>query len=330
MTTFGGAHYAMGADGALAYVSGTGISGLDPRTLVWVDRKGREEAIDVPARAYVYARLSPDATRVALDAREQQNDIWILDLKQGGLQRLTTDPGFNRLPVWTPDSTRVAFTAAHEGIEDIHWQAADGSSAVERLSVGSTTQGPLSFSPDGKRLVFYTRIGGPYDIGVLSLDGSRREEMLLKTSFNEQNGVISPDGQWLAYDSDESTRSEVYVTRFPDVSASKRQVSTGGGTRPLWSNDGRELFYYAAPGAIMAVPVTPGPNLAFGKPTVVVSGPYAARASFNGRHYDVSPDGRRFLLLKEVETAGADKPAAPEIRLVQNWFEELKRLVPDE
>jgi serine/threonine-protein kinase len=328
VTVSGSAHYAIGADGALAYISGTGTVGAVPKVPVWVDRQGRLEAIDAPARAYVYARLSPDGTRVALDARDQQSDIWILDLGRGGLQKLTTDPGLNRLPVWTPDGTRVAFTAAHAGIEDIHWQATDGSGAAERLSVGSTSQGPTSFSPDGKRLVFITPVGGPYDLGVLSLDGSRREDMLLKTSFNELNALVSPDGQWLAYESDESGRSEVYLSPFPEISASKRPVSTNGGSRPLWSTDGRELFYYVPPSTIMAVPVTPGPNLALGKPAVALSSPYAAASSYNPRHYDVSPDGKRFLLLKEVETAGVNKPAAPEIRLVQNWTEELKRLVP--
>jgi len=328
MTVSGSAHYAIGADGALAYISGALTVGAVPKVPVWVDRQGRQEAIDAPARAYAYARLSPDGTRVALDARDQQSDIWILDLKRGGLQQLTSDPGLNRMPVWTPDGTRVAFTASHEGSDDIHWQAVDGSGVVERLSVGSTSQGPISFSPDGKRLVFVTPVGGPYDLGVLSLDGSHRERMLLETSFNELNGVVSPDGGWLAYESDQSARSEVYLSPFPEVTASRRQVSTSGGSRPLWSRDGRELFYYVPPHTIMAVPVTPGPNLALGKPAVAVNSPYAAAGNYNPRHYDVSLDGKRFLLLKDVETAGANNVVSAEIRLVQHWTEELKRLVP--
>ena len=326
-TPIGGSNYAIAVDGSLLYVKGS-VLAVPPRTLVWVDRQGREEAINVPPRAYTYARLSPDGTRVALDARDQQNDIWIWDLGRETLQRLTTDPGLNRAPVWTPDGTRVAFTAAPEGIvESIYWQKADGSGAPERLSVGSTIQWPGSFAPDGKRLVFNTPLVPPYDIGMLNIEGERREEMLVKTNFNETNGAVSADGRWLAYESSESGQNEVYLAPFPDVHTSKRPVSTRGGTRPLWSKDGRELFYYVTPDTIMAVPVRLGADVVLGNPQVVVKGPYAVAIN-NGRHYDVSPDGKRFLLLKDAETAAGAKPAAPEIHLVLNWAEELKAKVP--
>ena len=324
----GAANYAVAADGSLVYVKGSAGAAVGQRTLVWVDRQGRQEAINVPARAYTYARLSPDGTRVALDARDQQNDIWIWDLARETLQRLTNDPGLNRSPVWTPDGTRVAFTAERDGyVESIYWQKADGSGVPERLSVGSTIQMPASFSPDGKRLLINTPLAPPWNVGMLSLEGERREETLLKTKFSENNGDVSPHGRWLAYESDESGQGQVYLAPFPDVNTSKRQVSTGGGTRPLWSKDGRELFYYVAPDTVMAVPVSPGPNLALGKPAVVVKGSYA-RAVSPGRHYDVSPDGKRFLLLKDVETAPGAKPVPPEIHFVQHWAEELNRLVP--
>ena len=282
----------------------------------------------MPPGAYAYARLSPDGTRVALDARDQQNDIWIFDLKRETLHRLTTDPGLNRLPVWTPDSQRVAFTAEREGaVEKMYWQAADGSGVPERLTVSETPQVPSSFSRDGKRLVFQYAIERALNLGVLSLD-DHKETLLLDTSFDELNGELSPDGRWLAYQSNESGSIEIYLVPFPDVRASgKRPVSTGGGTRPLWRQDGRELFYYVEPGTIMAVPITPGADLTLGRPAVVVKGPYASPTN-SGRHYDVSPDGKRFLLLKDVETSGSTKPPPPEIRLVLHWVNELERLVP--
>ena len=125
---------------------------------------------------------------------------------------------------------------------------------MERLSVGSRAQVTADFSPDGKSLVFNSPVGPPFDIGVLSLEGQRQEKMLLEsTLFSEANGNVSRDGRWLAYQSNESGRDEIYLAPFPEVTASKRQVSAQGGTRPLWSKDGRELFYYVAPDTIMSV-----------------------------------------------------------------------------
>jgi serine/threonine-protein kinase len=324
----GAASYAIATDGSLLYVKGPSALAVGQRTLVWVNRQGKEEPIAVPPRAYTYARLSPDGTRVALDARDLENDIWIWDLARQTLQRLTNDPGMNRSPVWTPDGQRIAFTAERDRVESIYWQKADGSGVPERLSVGSSTQVPESFSPDGKRLVFDTPMSRPHDIGMLNLEGERRVEMLLKTKFDEGNGTVSPDGRWLAYQSDESGRPEVYLASFPDVTVAKRQVSTRGGSRPLWSRDGRELFYYVAPdSAIMALPVRLGADVVLGNPQVAVKGPYAP-SIYAGRHYDVSSDGKRFLLLKDVPAPDGQKPAAPEILLVQHWVEELNEKMP--
>ena len=167
----------------------------------------------------------------------------------------------------------------------------------------------------------------PFHLGMLILEGERREEMLLKTKFSEANGEVSPDGRWLAYESNESGQGEVYLAPFPGVNTSKRQVSTDGGTRALWSKDGRELFYYVAPDTIMAVPVTSRADLAVGKPEVVVKGPYAVAVN-DGRHYDVSPDGKRFLLLKDVETAAGAQACAARDPSVQHWAEELKAKLP--
>ena len=177
---------------------------------MWVDRNGHEEPIKAPPRAYVYPRLSPDGTRVALDIRDQQNDIWIWDLARQTLQRLTNDPGPNRLPVWTPDGTRVAFTAERDGVESVYWQAFDGSGTMERLSSGTQTQGPNSFSPDGTQLIFSTPLDpADCDLGVIALGPTRTATMLLHSAASETNGEISPDGRWLAYESNESGRPEV-------------------------------------------------------------------------------------------------------------------------
>jgi serine/threonine-protein kinase len=326
MTNVGAANYDLAADGSLVYATG-GDGGVGKRSLVWVDRQGRQEPVNAPPRAYTYARLSPDGNRVALDVRDQQNDIWIWDLQRESLQRLTTDPGLNRLPVWSPDGRKVAYSAERDGQpESIYWQSADGSGTPERLSVGSSSEGPDGFSPDGKFLIFTAPLTRPFDIGVISLQGQRSTERLLASPFSESNGQLSPDGKWIAYESDESGRPEIYVRPFPDVNASKQVASVGGGTRALWSRDGRELFYYVSPPAIMSVPVsTGGAGLILGKPGVAVKGAFAAPLNA-GRHYDVSPDGKRFLLLKDVEEATTGE--ASQIRLITNFMAELKRIVP--
>ena len=183
----------------------------------------------------------------------------------------------------------------------------------------------MGFSPDGAQLLFVQPDAPPYDQGVVTVDGERRTEMLLQTEFSESNGVISPNGRWLAYDADESGRSEIYVRPFPDVDSRRIQMSTDGGTRPLWSRDGRELFYFKAPGTLIAVPVDPGPSFTAGNPEVLFEGSYPA---FNtGRHYDVSPDGRGFLMLTEAGETDEDS-AGPQINVVLNWTQELLERVP--
>ena len=316
------ANYGISDGGSLVYVSGSG--GAGPRTIVWVDRQGREEAIKVPPRTYAYARLSPDGSRVALDIRDQENDIWTWDLARETLARLTFDPGINRVPVWTRDGKRVAFSAQRGGAENIYWQAADGSGAPEPLTeIPNVSIGPQAFSPDGTQLLFQ-ETSAPHNISLIKLDGERKPELLLQTSFDEANPDISPDGRWLAYESNESGRYEVYVRPFPKVNDGRWQISTGGGTRPLWSPSGRELFYYLAPGTLMAVRVEAGTTFAAGAPAVVFQGPYVT--SVTGRQYSVSPDGRRFLMIKNAATAGNAPP--PKITVVLNWVEELKRRVP--
>jgi serine/threonine-protein kinase len=161
---------------------------------------------------------------------------------------------------------------------------------------------------------------------MMALDGTGRPSTsLIQTPYNERNGVVSPDGRWLAYESDTSGRFEIYVRPFPDASVGQRLISTAGGTRPLWAPKGRELFYVALDGALMAVPLDPqGDTWSAGSPAKVVEGPYSTLSSVSGRTYDVSTDGRRFLLIKR----SAAQAAAPQIIVVQNWFEELNRLAP--
>ena len=312
-------------NGTLVYVQG-GLTGTQ-RSLVWVDRMGREAPIAAPPRAYVYAQLSPDGTKVALDSRDQEQDVWIWDLARETLQRLSFDPGLNRSPVWSRDGQRVAFSRALDSGEEVYWQAADGSGVAEPLTEKSTvTMNPSDFSPDGTMLL-YTPTNVPYDIWMVPVAGPRTAGVaLLNGPSNESNPTVSPDGRWLAYQSNESGQVEIYVRPFPNVNTGRWQISTRGGTRAQWSRDGRELFFYVGAGTrgtLMAVPVESGSTFRAGVPRMLFEGNYPA-PNIPGGLYDVSRDGQRFLMIK-----GDDAEAAPRtLTVVQHWLEELKRLVP--
>ena len=159
--------------------------------------------------------------------------------------------------------------------------------------------------------------------------GEHRTRPLVATPFDELNAEVSPDGHWLAYESNESGRNEIYLRPFPNVDADKRQVSTNGGTQPLWARNGQELFYESM-GTLMRVPVKTGATFERGTPEKVFDGPYLFRqpGQMLGRMYDVSADGQRFLMIKETSGGATGAPTSARIILVQNWFEELKRLVP--
>jgi serine/threonine-protein kinase len=321
------ANYGVAEDGTLVYVNGAAQT---PRhEIVWVDRQGNEEATDIPARGYHYAQLSPDGTRVALDARDDQNDIWIWDLERTLLQRLTVDLGLNRGPVWSRDGRRVAFSRQIGAVEDIYWQAADGAGDSVQLTQGDAPAYMATDLGAEDTVLLYMTVITPRDIWMVPVAGPPTAAApLLASPADEFNATLSSDGRWLAYQSDESGRYEVYVRPFPDVNSGRVQVSTGGGTRPLWRRDGRELFYYVemgpAEGGVMAVPMETEPALRAGVLALLFRGGYLAPNT--GRQiYDVSEDGQRFLMLKN----GAETSAvSPEIVVVLNWTEELERLVP--
>jgi len=327
----GTAHYAVSDGGTVLYAMGGIGIGTQARTLVWVDRKGRQEDLAAPPRPYVAPRISPDGTQVALDVRDQDNDIWIWTLARNTLTRLTFDSGLDRDPAWMPDGRRIVFSSQRGDAPNLalnlFWQASDGTGAAERLTESPNGHSATSLSADGTTLVF-SDFGPSIDIRMMALDGQRRLAPLVATSFIERNADLSADGRWMAYQSNDSGREEVYVRPFPAIDGGRWQVSTGGGTHPLWASNSRELFYVDAEGRIVAVPVQPGPGFVAGTSHVVVEGSFVTTIpGISGRMYDVSRDGQRFLLLKSLQ---GDKQAAmpPQIVVITNWFEELRRRVP--
>jgi Tol biopolymer transport system component len=316
----GAAQYSFSASGSLIYVPGGG-QGAQSK-LVWINRDGAEQPLDAPARAYSYPRLSPDGRRVAATIAEQETQIWLYDLSRDTLTRLTFQGGLNLTGGWTPDGKRIAFLSNKEGSGNIFWQLADGSGGLERLNTGEYVQVPASWSPDGQLLAFIeVNPTTGRDIWVLRL-GDRKPQPFLRTPFNETAPRFSPDGRWLAYVSDESGGNEIYVQPYPGPGG-KWQISTEGGTEPIWNRNGRELFYRSGD-KMMAVDIAIQPSFAAGKPKVLFEGPYQPTPT-TAPNYDVSPDGQRFLMLKPSEQAQA---APTQINVVLNWFEELKRRVP--
>jgi eukaryotic-like serine/threonine-protein kinase len=315
--------FAVADDGTLTYASG-GDSGL--RTLVWVDRQGREEPLETPPRGYLYPRLSPDGTRVALDVSgPPARDIWIWDLRRRALERFTNDPAGNPVVAWSPDGKLIAFGSDRFGPTTIYVQPADGRAEPQRLMEADRIQLPLAFAPDG-RLLFSEEVPRRgRDIRAVSLDGSRRVESIVHSPGVDGNAEVSPNGRWIAYDSNESGEFEIYVRPYPDAGRARWQISIGGGRQPLWSHDGRELFYRDFSGAVMSVPLALGPTFTAGRVVTILEGSaYAGRGPFlSGRTYDLSLDGRRFLMVKPVASG-----AAGSLVVVLNWFEELKRRVP--
>jgi eukaryotic-like serine/threonine-protein kinase len=316
-TRQGAGDFDVAADGTLAYVDAPGAAASAARTLVWVDRQGGEESLGVPPRPYIHPRVSPDGARLAVAIEDQEFDIWVWDLTRRTLDRLTSDPAGDFAPVWTDPSHLAYFSGREAGV--MLWQPVDGAGGAERLSASGP---PSGVTPDGGQVLFSTV--GNQGIMMVAL-GTRSVQPLLDNPPVERNGVVSPDGRWLAHEElDRDGQFQVFVRPFPNVSAGQWPISTAGGTRPVWARSGQELFYVAPDGGLMAVRAEPrGPKWSSGSPAKVVEGPYLTRSLRDKPTYDVSTDGKSFLMVKQPANQ-----ASPQIVVVQNWQEELKRQVP--
>jgi hypothetical protein len=318
---------AAGVSGSLAYAKGKPQSQYSPRSLVWVDRAGRERPIDAPTRAWWWPEVSPDGKQLGLHIMDPANmDAWIYDLDHGPLRRLTWSAAQDGYPLWSPNGKRVAFWSRQGGpASNLYVRSADLTGGDQRLTNSPHNQAPFSWTRDG-RLVFqeYSR-ETKTDIGVVSLDGAHTPTWLIKGSSDEGRPSISPDGHWLAYQANPSGRFEVFVQPFPQLS-DRHQVSTEGGASPLWSPNGRELFY-RHDRLMMSVPVrATGRRLEFGTSQALFEGSYVLEGADvgGGRSYAVAPDGR-FLMMKEHKGMNGTSES-PEVVVILNWVEELKHL----
>ncbi len=300
------AQYAVSSTGSLAFV-GQSSAGL--QMLVWVDRTGRATPVSAERRSFEDLALAPDASRIAVTLDPLPRSVWIQDVARGTLSRLTLGTG-RQDPIWTADGKRVVFTRA-DASPGLHWQPADGSGAEERLT-SEANDTATSATPDGRALVF-ARSG---DLFLLPLaSGDRTPVPLVQSPAAENDGRVSPDGRWLAYSSNETGRSEIYVRPFPGEGG-RWQVSANGGGDPHWNPNGRELFFRSG-ADVLAVDVTLQGVFKAGTPKVLFSGSYVSSGIDMG--YAAKTD--RFVLIQE-----GSQTARPTITVVLNWFEELKRI----
>ena len=328
-------NYAVSRTGTLAYVR----TRPEARSLVWVDRNGQETPIKgLPPRPYGTTSLSPDGTRVAFAVGDREFDIWTWDFAREALTRLTLGSGVEFVPRWTPDGRRIIFQSNRAGPMNLYSVPADGSGPIERLTTSQNEQWPNSITPDGTALLACElRPKTGYDIlrfplaappggGRTATPDERHAEpaSLVSSSAAEYAANISPDGRYFAYQSTESGgKFAIYVQPYPNVSQGRWRISPEGGKAPVWGSTGRELFYLDESNILMAVPVqTTGTQFSYGRPTKV----FDRRYSEDFYSYDVTPDGRRFLMMKDSDDG--DRPDPPTVIVVLNWFAELKRRVP--
>jgi serine/threonine protein kinase/Tol biopolymer transport system component len=316
---FGSADLAIADAGTLVYATN---SGQQKQELVWVTRDGKAQSIDPDWQAeFGWPSLSPDGSRVAVAIRsiDRTADIWIKQLDRGPSSKLTLEGGGNTYPTWTPDGRSVTYTSDGVGTSEVRTKRADGSAQSLLEAHDARTLYAPHWSTDGKWLVFETSQGevGSGDILAIRPGVDTKPVPLLATKFIEVSPALSPDGRWLAYTSNETRRQEIYVVPFPNVSAAKWAVSTQGGTRPLWSHRGSELFYVDGTSNLMTVAVKANPTLSFGHPVVLFN--VAGFSTDFETNFTLSPDDRRFLMIRQVSNSNPEK-----LIVVENWFSELK------
>jgi serine/threonine-protein kinase len=313
----GAADFDVAVDGTLAYVPGT--AGNDLVSLLWVNRSGIEEPIRAQSFVFRYPRISPDGKRVAVGTTR---DLAICDFSSGTLSWLGVGPA--SYPVWAANGQKLIFSSTRRGVITMESQSLDAPGSIEKLAEGPQNRYPNAISPDGRYLLF-REDGTSADLMWLDLT-QNTVRPLVQTPYRELNAEFSPDGSFVAYQSNESGEDEVYVQPFPNAGGKRWTVSSGGGSQPAWSYDGQELFFVAPPNTIMTVRVElDGGRFVASAASKLFEGPYYFGGGvISGRTYDVSRDGKRFLVMKSVGDSAFARSNSI-IEVVLNWQEELKQ-----
>ena len=318
-TATGAAQLSFSSSGSLMYIPGP-VSASDQQDLAWVDRTGVAERLKIPAGAYEHVRVSPEGKRLTFGTDDgKEANVHVYAPGSGTSIRRLTFGGNNRFPIWAADGKRIAFQSDRDGDRGIFWLSVDGGKA-ERLTKADegTSHVPEAWAPDGDRFLYTVTKGSSVTLWTVSLKEQTNTRVDAVESYAPIGAVFSPDGRWIAY----ATNNTVYVQPFPPTGSQYQVSRTNAGHHPIWSSVGKELFYEQAQFQFVGVAVRTQPSFTFGNP-VSWPGPYGSRNHLSIRNRDLAPDGKRFICPVPAESESLE-----EIRVVLNWHEELKRLVP--
>jgi serine/threonine-protein kinase len=326
----GAAQLSVSATGSIMYIPGPPSTSGD-QILALVDRTGTLTPLKLPPGSYQHPRLSPDGNRVAFSVDDgRETNIWVYGLSGAAAMRRLTVGSNNRFPVWTSDGQRIAFQSDREKDFAIWWQRADTSGNAERLTkpAAGTSHVPESWFPRGDSFLFSVTKGSSTTLWTFSLPDQKEERFNGVESSNPLGSVFSPDGRWVSYYSNAEGVYRVFVQPFPPT-GDKYLISKdlGAARHPMWSPDGKEVFYVPALGQFEVVALQTRPTFTFGNPVAVPVGAFVEAAVTTERNYDILPDGNRFITVIPADESQRGNPER-EIRVVENWFEELKARVP--
>jgi Tol biopolymer transport system component len=330
---YGAAQFDFSQTGTLIYRGGEAGSGL--LTVQWLDSDGKMQPLLAKPGPYLRPHLSPDGQRLALEIPQgAERDVWIYELQRDTMTRLTFGAGGAVAvgPVWSPDARYIAF----EGRDGILLTRSDGAGKPQPLTQSKNLQVPFSFAPDGKRLALHEqKPSGGFVLWTVPLESdgaglrAGKPEIFLQDAFDDRHPMFSPDGRWLAYTSNQSGDYQVYVRAFPDKGG-KWQISSDGGAYPVWSRNGRELFFRSNDNRIMVAAYTvKGDSFVADKPRVWSEKRLADFGTVGIANYDLAPDGKRVVALMPAESAQGQQ-AQSHVIFLMNWFDEVRRRVPAE
>jgi serine/threonine-protein kinase len=331
----GFAQFATADNGTLVYAPGQRGGSAAP--LSWMYRDGKTAPFRAMSASWADPKFAPDGRQLAVTIADgAQSDVWVYDWARDTMSRLTFDPAIDRSPVWTPDGRRIVYASRRAGGPlNLYWQRADGTGEVQRLTESPNEQRPSSWHPSGKWLAFTdSTLENQDDLMILPMEGDDasgwkpgKPTVFLSSRFRELAPKFSPDGGWIAYQSDDSDRFEVYVRPFPGP-GSKWLISTGGGGQPTWSRTGHELFYSAPDQRILLAPyVVEGDWFRAEKPRLWSQMPFIdILTTGSGSDYDLHPDGDRFALA--VASEAQSDSNRDKLVFIINFFEDLRRIAP--